>query len=325
MASLHVVTPGLQTTIQDRGRWGWQSRGVPVAGPMDLWSHRAANALVGNSPDAAILEVTLIGPDVEFDAERMMAVTGALFELTLDGASVPMNAPIVVPAGSRLRFGRRLRGTRAYLAICGGIVVPATLGSRSTHVGSRMGGLDGRALKAGDRLPLEPHKRGRESFSGGAASTKKTPEPFSVPDRMATVRVMAGPHHERFVADALDALQSAPYVIGHNSDRMGFRLEGATLLQAGGLDGLSDFISDATPLGSIQGPASAPPILLMADHQTTGGYPTLATVITADIGLAGQLGPGDSIAFVVCSHREAMAALVDRERVLMAIEAETSA
>jgi antagonist of KipI len=191
-----------------------------------------------------------------------------------------------------------------------------------------MGGLDGRALKAGDRLPLESPKRGRESFSGparqtlsGAARQKKTPVPFLIPDRIATVRVMVGPHDQRFHPGALETLQSAPYVIGQNSDRMGFRLEGSPLMPNAGPAGASAFISDATPLGSIQVPTSGQPILLMADRQTTGGYPTLATVITADIGMAGQLGPGDSLAFVVCSHREAMAALVDRERVLMAIEA----
>jgi len=136
---------------------------------------------------------------------------------------------------------------------------------------------------------------------------------------------LAGPHHERFAQSALEALQSAPYVIGHNSDRMGFRLEGPTLAPARGATIGSDFISDATPLGSIQVPASGQPILLMADRQTTGGYPTIATIITADIGLAGQLGPGDSMSFVMCSRQEAIDALVDQERVLMAIEAAVQA
>jgi antagonist of KipI len=145
-----------------------------------------------------------------------------------------------------------------------------------------------------------------------------------VPNREATVRVLAGPHDARFAGAALDALQSAPYVVGHNSNRMGFRLEGAALEPARVAGGPSGFISDATPLGSIQVPASGQPILLMADCQTTGGYPTIATVITADIGVAGQLGPGDSISFVVCSHRDAMAALVDQEGVLMALEAGVS-
>jgi antagonist of KipI len=323
MASLHVVKPGMLMTIQDRGRWGWQSRGVSVAGPMDPWSHRVANALVGNGPDAAALESTLLGPEIEFDAEQVIAVVGAHFELTLDGRPVSMDAPFLAPDGSRLRFGRRLHGTRAYVAVAGGITVPPTLGSRSTHLASAMGGLDGRALKAGDSLPLGTQEWGRESFLR-RRRIRTTPDPFLVPNGMATVRVMAGPHQERFGMDALDVLQSAPYAVGHNSDRMGFRLEGPTLASVRGFDGAPDFISDATPLGSIQVPGSGQPIVLMADRQTTGGYPTIATVITADIGVVGQLGPGDSVSFVVCSLGEAMAALVERERAVRAIEAEGS-
>ena len=336
MASLLVVKPGMQTTVQDRGRWGWQSRGVPVAGPMDPWSHRVANALVGNSPDAATLEATLVGPVVGIDAERVMAVVGAQFELTIDGQPVPQDAPVVASAGSCLRFGRRLRGTRAYLAVAGGIAVPPTLGSRSTHLASAMGGLDGRALKAGDRLPL-----GNPSSLGSARSVERsTPSarrwgppsggPFSgltvgpTGGQTATVRVLPGPHQGRFAAGALDVLQSASYVIGHNSDRMGFRLEGPALLHARSTGSSAEFISDATPLGSIQVPGSGQPLLLMADRQTTGGYPTIAIVITADIDLAGQLGPGDSLSFVACSLGEAMAALVAQERALMAIESEAA-
>ncbi|OFV90103.1 MAG: hypothetical protein A3G76_16610 [Acidobacteria bacterium RIFCSPLOWO2_12_FULL_65_11] len=337
MASFHVVKQGMQTTIQDRGRWGWQARGVPVAGPMDPWSHRVANTLVGNGPDAATLEATLVGPEVEIDAERVMAVVGARFELTLDGQSVPMDAPFVAPAGSRLRFGRRLRGTRAYVAVAGGIAVPPTLGSRSTHLASAMGGLDGRALRTGDRIPLgDPVGKSADARSAekraGVTSTWSPPPGGPLDSlkarptggEMATVRVLVGPHHERFAAGALDVLQSAPYAIGHSSDRMGFRLEGPRLLHPRGTDSLAAFISDATPLGSIQVPAAGQPLLLMADRQTTGGYPTIAIVITADVGLAGQLGPGDSISFVVSSLDEAMAALVAQKRALMAIESQAA-
>lgn len=309
MATLRMIAPGMLTTIQDCGRWGWQSRGVPVAGAMDPWSHRVANALVGNEASAATLEVTLVGPAVEFDDERVVAVTGAGFELTLDDRPVAMNAAFVAPMNSRLRFGPRIDGARAYVAVSGGIDLPPVLGSRSTHVTTRMGGLDGRSLRAGDVLPLG--KRGRTPFL--RENWKKGYDPFS-----ATIRVMPGPQVEYFALDALDVLQLAPYVVSAQSDRMGFRLEGQTLAHAGS----ADFISDATPLGALQVPASGQPILLMADRQTTGGYPKIATVITADIGRAGQLAPGDSISFVVCSQREAIAALVSRERAVMALESE---
>jgi biotin-dependent carboxylase-like uncharacterized protein len=308
MSALLVVKPGLQTTVQDRGRWGFQALGVPVSGPMDPSSHRLANALVGNDPGAATLEVTLVGPEVEFEDERVVAVAGAEFVLTLDGRLEGGNTAFVAPAGSRLRFGARGRGSRAYLAIAGGIAVTPTLGSRSTHLVSRTGGLDGRALAAGDLLPLgEVGFMRRRQLAGGI---------FRLPERHARVRVLPGPQRERFADQALDALQSGPYTITSDSDRMGFRLQGPSLAYKPG----TDFISDATPLGVLQVPSSGQPVLLMADRQTTGGYPKIATVITADIGIAGQLGPGDTISFEVCSWPSALAALIAQERALMAIE-----
>ena len=312
MSHLVVVKAGLLTTIQDRGRWGLQARGVPVAGPMDPCSHRLANALAGNDVDAATLEVTLIGPELEFDDERVIAVAGAEFELTVDGRNVPANAAFVVASGSCLRFGRRLRGARAYVAMSGGVGVAPTLGSRATHVISAMGGLDGRPLKAGDRVPLGDPMRARNTMSAQPRSPL-----FALPEGRARIRVLAGPQQDYFAPDALDVLQSASYTISHTSDRMGFRLEGPVLTHARG----ADIISDATPLGVLQVPASGLPILLMADRQTTGGYPKIATVISADISVAGQLAPGDAISFSVCSPREALAALIAQERALMAVEA----
>jgi antagonist of KipI len=310
VACAHILRPGLQTTIQDRGRWGFQSRGVPTAGPMDLCSHRVANALVGNDPDAATLEVTLVGPEIEFDDERVVAVSGAGFALTVDGRSQSTNSPFVVPGGSSLRFGERSSGARAYLAVAGGIAVPLVLGSRATHLVSRMGGMEGRALTAGDRLPLGVRQ-------GSPRRMIETRVPMLPRRGVDTrLRVLPGPQRERFTGDALAALQSAPYTIRVESDRMGFRLEGPPLRHTAG----ADIISDATPLGVLQVPASGEPVLLMADRQTTGGYPNIATVISADIGMAGQLAPGDRIQFDVCSLQDAIAALVRQEQALMALE-----
>jgi antagonist of KipI len=305
-----VIKPGMLTTVQDAGRWGFQSRGVPVAGPMDPVSHRLANALVGNAPGAATLEITLLGPELEFDDERLVACAGAEFALTVDGRAVTSNAPFIVAAGSHLRFGARGRGARAYLAVSGGIAVPPTLGSRATHLVSAMGGLGGRALGAGDRLPL-----GDPDRMQSAALAPQAPI-VALPDGQARLRVLPGPQAELFSAGALDVLQSAPYTVAQNSDRMGFRLDGPRLTHARG----ADIISDATPLGVLQVPASGQPILLMADRQTAGGYPKIATVITADIAVAGQLGPADQITFVLCTRIEAMAALIAQERALMAVE-----
>jgi antagonist of KipI len=278
---------------------------------MDPRSHRVANALVGNHPGAAALEVTLSGPDLEFDDERLVAVCGAEFALESGGRPQPMDAPFVVPAGSRVRFGSRGRGTRAYLAVSGGIDVQPVLGSRSTHVPTRMGGLAGRPLRAGDRLPLGSSPRLLRVGTSGASMA------WSRADEDVCLRVVAGPQHDRFVDDALGVLESEAYVVRADSDRMGFRLEGRPI----GHRGSADLISDATPLGALQVPGSGQPVLLMADRQTTGGYPKIATVIAADMCLAGQLAPGNRVRFRVCTVQDALAALIRQERALMSLEA----
>ena len=310
MKTIKILEPGPLTTVQDSGRSGQLRRAIPPSGPVDRRAFVIANRLVGNDAGAAALEITLLGPELEFEDERIVAVAGAEFELTLDRKAVPMNAPFIVSAESHLRFGARGSGARAYLAVAGGIAVPPTLGSRSTHLISAMGGVDGRSLKAGDRLPLGDASRARRSASALAQPL------VPLPGHHARLRVLPGPQRDYFSADALDVLQSARYLIGSHSDRMGFRLDGQRLTHARG----ADIISDATPLGVLQVPASGQPILLMADRQTTGGYPKIATVISADISVAGQLGPGDTIEFAICEPREAMAALIAQERALMAIE-----
>lgn len=317
--AIGVIKPGMLTTVQDVGRWGYQAQGVPVAGPMDPVSHRLANVIAGNGPGAATLEVTLVGPELAFDEERTVAVAGAEFDLTVDGAAVPMHAAVVVPAGASLRFGRRRRGARAYLAVAGGIDVAPTLGSRATHVISAMGGLEGRPLRSGDRLAVGNRRSAAEDprRPAGRSSARSPFEEFRVAIASpAPIRVLPGPQHDRFAPDALDVLASAPYTIAQNSDRMGFRLDGPVLSHRGS----ADIISDATPLGALQVPASGLPILLMADRQTSGGYPKIATVITADLTVAGQLAPGDAIRFAVCTPREAMAALIAQEQLLLRVE-----
>jgi antagonist of KipI len=286
MPDVRVIKPGLLTTVQDQGRWGFQALGVSVAGPMDPVSQRIANAMAGNPVDAATLEITLVGPELLFEDERLVAISGAQYEIVVGEQQFLSGGAFVVASGATLRFGRRVRGTRAYLAVAGGFDTPPMLRSRATHLPSMMGGLAGRALIAGDRLPC------------GAAPRRPAPATLvhssaigAVPEGGATLRVLPGPQADRFSDDALEALQSAPYTIAPSSNRMGFSLKGPLLRHTRG----ADVISDATPLGVLQVPASGQPILLMADRQTTGGYPKVATVITADIGLAGQLGPGDTI------------------------------
>ena len=310
-----VINPGLLTTIQDLGRWGHQDRGVPVAGPMDAASHRLANALVGNDAGAATLEATLLGPEIRIEYPTTIAVTGADLSASVDGVSLPLRTPRRFAAGSTIRFGERRAGTRAYIAFDGGIDVPITLGSRATHVLSGLGGIDGRALKAGDRVDL------------GAPSTSSSSQlarPAQQVSGGARLRVMPGPQHDHFSEESLERLQRTRFAISPQSDRMGFRLVGRdiwTLGRAGsGAYGVRGaMISDATFVGGLQIPPSGEPILLMADRQTTGGYPQIATVITADLPKAGQLAPGDWIEFAVCTRGEAIAALREQNEALRGI------
>ena len=308
--SMSIIDAGLLTTVQDGGRWGHQSSGVPVCGAMDWIAYRTANALVGNEPGAAVLEATVAGPKLRFEQRTTFAVAGADLGATVDGVRVPHCTAVSCPAGGVLRFGNRLFGARAYLAIDGGIEVPRVLASRSTHVLSRMGGWHGRALMQGDRLALG---------GPGPAPGRRRPTPEAtayVRGGGARVRVIPGPQSEYFPADALETLERTRFIISPQSNRMGYRLQGGRIPRLVE----QEMISDAAFTGAIQVPSSGEPILLMADHQTTGGYPQLAVVITADVPLAAQLSPGDWIEFRVCSRSEALSALVAQEARLLAFD-----
>jgi len=305
LGSLEIVKPGLLTSVQDLGRYGHQALGVPVAGPMDAFSHRLANQLVGNDPEAATLEVTLIGPELVIEAETTMAIVGALFEATCDGRPVPMGASFAVLRGQRLKFGRIVQGARAYIGVAGGVLTEGVLGSRATHLVSRMGGVEGRALLAGDRLPVmaQPSPRPLRKAIGLTLPT----------GGRARLRVVPGPQDDWFHADALKAMAGVSFRISPRSNRMGYRLQGPPLSRA--REG--ELISEPVGMGAIQVPAAGEPILLMADRQTAGGYPKIGHVISADLPMAGQLAPGDFIEFILCSRREAVTALIARERQLL--------
>jgi antagonist of KipI len=302
MPHLNVIRPGILTTVQDLGRWGRQGSGVPVAGPMDGYSHVLANRLVGNDERAAALEVTLMGPELVPDEDVICAVAGAAFSVAVNGAPVLLHAAFRVPAGARLRLGQRSAGARATLAVRGGFDVQPQFGSRATSLISRMGPFEGRPLIAGDVLPVGEANT-RAAVTAGA--TGNTVVPLQLPRGGARLRVIRGPHEMKFTQAAFEALFNSRYVVTSSSNRMGYRLEGTVLTHSG----KADILSDATPIGSIQVPASGQPILLMADRQTTGGYPKIATVITADLPLAGQLAPGDWIEFSACSRSAALDAL----------------
>jgi KipI family sensor histidine kinase inhibitor len=296
--SVTVVQPGLMTTVQDRGRWGYQHIGVPPAGPLDPAAHDRANVLVGNTRAAATLEATLVGPELRFERPVRFATTGADLSPEVDGIPVRHETATDCAAGSILRFGARKSGGRAYVGFAGGIDVPAALGSRATHVQSGMGGIDGRMLQAGDTLIVgELDKAGRP--------TPHAPWPTARLHGGAKLRVMRGPQADLFDDASFAELQQSRFIISPQSNRMGYRLTGTRIPAASS----GDMLSDATFTGAVQVPPSGDPILLMADRQTTGGYPQMAVVIAADIPVAGQLLPGDWIEFELCTRADAITAL----------------
>jgi len=302
-----VLRPGLLTTVQDAGRWGHQEVGVSVSGPMDPMAHRLANVVVGNRPDAATLEATFLGPELRMEQHTRLALAGADLRATLDGSEVPLHTTINCNAGSVLGFGERRSGARVYVAFDGGVALTAVLGSRATHLRSGLGGLHGRPLMRGDRIVIgQPSPVARFIRTSGP-----DPHPGGV-----RLRVLPGPQVEHFLPSALDALQHARYTISADSDRMGYRLTGGARL-ASNVGG--NMVSDSTYLGGLQIPPSGDPILLMADRPTTGGYPQIAVVISADLSLAGQLGAGDWVEFEVCRRADAIAALVAQEGRILAV------
>jgi len=311
-----VLQSGLLTTVQDEGRWGHQHLGVSVAGPMDYVAHRLANALVGNGQHAATLEATWLGPELRIEQDSRIAVTGADLQVTLDGADISLGVPVRCLAGSVLRFGDRRGGVRAYVAFDGGVAVPRVLGSRATHLPSGLGGIGGRQLKAGDRVPLgdplsdvAPRAAGPAVAHRGAGRAVAAAEVAAQRVHSAGgayLRVLPGPQAADSGPSALEALQRARYTVSPQSNRMGYRLAGGARIPGASR---GDMLSESTFVGGVQLPPSGDPILLMADRQTSGGYPQIAVVITADLPLAGQLGPGDWVAFETCSHADAMTAL----------------
>lgn len=304
-----VRSPGLLTTVQDEGRWGWQHLGVPVGGPMDALSCRRANRLAGNDPGAAALEITLVGPTLEVHGPAIIAVAGATFDARLDGEACPHDTPVRVEGRALLTMGPRRRGARAYLAVRGGFDTPVVLGSRSTSTG-----VPGtRPLQQGDVLPVASVSASTSRIPASGITRAGLPrvppddKATSETDGVVTLRVLAV--ESALHDDVLATLCAAPYEIGTQSNRMGYRLHGPRLTPA-----VHQHYSAGTVAGMLQVPADGQPILLMADRQTTGGYPVAGVVISADLPRAGQLAPGDRCAFVTCSRRDAMAALLAQQR-----------
>lgn len=285
---IKVIKPGLMTTVQDNGRWGYQAFGMPVAGAMDNIALKVANMLLGNDENQAVLEFTMMGGEYEFEQDCFVAITGADMSATLDGKTVANWSAFAVSAGSVLNFTFAVSGCRAYLAISGGLDVPVVLGSRSTHTRSKVGGLEGRALKSGDILKTLPCDLTK--CRAQILPTDLIPEIPSV----IKLRIILGPQEEDFTPLGIETLFTAEYKITNEADRMGYRMEGSMVEHAT----KPDIVSDALCQGAVQIPGHGMPIIMMADRQTTGGYTKIGTVISSDLRLLAQAKPGDTVTFV---------------------------
>ena len=317
--NIAVLEPGLLTTVQDLGRRGHERDGVPGGGAMDAFALRAANLLVGNGEGEAGLEITLGGPTLRFERAALIALGGAELRAEADGAEIPAWHAARVPAGTVLSFRGPGSGCRAYLAIAGGIDLPRVLGSRSTFLRAGIGGLEGRALRRGDTLPLgapsplaERIAAAIEPGAGGATVAHTGVGVALRPDyaERPTVALMPGAHTDALSPGSRVRLFGSGLRVSPESDRMGYRLEGAVLE----LRAPMEILSEPVAFGTVQLPPDGRPIVLMADRQTTGGYPRIGEVATVDLPLLAQLKPGDSLCFRPCSVDEAQARLLARER-----------
>ncbi|RPJ69783.1 MAG: biotin-dependent carboxyltransferase [Acidobacteria bacterium] len=312
---IRVLDGGLFTTVQDSGRYGFQRYGVPVSGAMDRGALQAANALVGNDGSAAALEMTLLGPRLEFLASATIALAGADLGAVVGNVPTPAWESVTVPAGAILSFTGARDGIRGYLAVAGGFDVPVVLGSRSTYTRSRLGGLDGRQLKAGDLLRvLGVHPVADlvgAGFGGRAGAVRRVP-PALRPEygHRHVLRVVLGPQDDRFTSEGVATLLSSTYSVTPQSDRMGYRLQGPKIEHTAG----PDIVSDGSPLGAVQVAGDGMPIVLMADRGTAGGYTKVATVVSLDVWRLAQAAAGDEVRFEAITVEAAHRAVREHEQ-----------
>jgi antagonist of KipI len=319
--NIEVLRPGLLTSIQDLGRYGYQKHGVIVSGSMDSYSLRLANLLVGNAEGEAALEITLIGPSLRIDQDVLLAITGGNLSPTVAGVAIPMWRPVYLKQGSILKFGECKTGCRSYLSIAGGYQIPEVLGSSSTYLRAGLGGFQGRALKKGDVLQSKsPHEGSLkilqqlapQSSLASFVSTAWYVGRGHIPQdsRHITIRMMRGRQFDQFDEQSIEQLLHSAFRVTPQSDRMGYRLSGSSLKLANP----KEMISEAIALGTVQVPPDGNPIILLADRQTAGGYPKIAQIAAVDVPVVAQSKPGANIWFQEIS-------LAEGERLYLAREA----
>lgn len=322
---MKVVRGGLLTTIQDLGRRGFQQYGVGRGGAMDRFALRVANRLVGNPAGSAALEITLTGPSLEFERESVIAICGGDLPPALGSDVLPSWRPVRVSKGSTLTFGACVGGCRAYLAVAGGIDVPEVLESRSTHLRAHFGGLDGRALHSGDTLAAgRPSETASRLLQRLGSPAPWSTVPWSLSSSMlpryqarAFVRAIRGEAFDRLAREDQQQVFEATFTITRESDRMGYRTAGPALRLVEPVEQVSEPVCP----GTVQLPPEGRPVVLMADCQTTGGYPRIAHVISADLPVLAQLKPGDTFRFRQVTLDEAQDIVLKAEREWRELEA----
>lgn len=312
MSLIEVQSPGLQTTVQDLGREGFGPMGVSPSGAADPLALRVGNRLVGNAEGAAALEMTLVGGTFLFPERSVVALAGSDFAATLDDVAVDMWTSVEVRSGQTLRTGPTRTGARCYLCVRGGIDVKLFLGSASTHLLSGLGGYDGRALRKGDVLRIGTaggiFRTFRKRSVAGSALKQFLPR--------KVLRVTAGPQSDWFSEATRKAFYAGAYRLAEESNRMGLRLQGSPItLSSGG-----EMISEGVSLGAVQVTAGGLPIILFVEQQTTGGYPKIANVISADLSSLGQLRPRDEVRFELVEMEAARELFAAQEKLLVSKE-----
>lgn len=296
MGQIKIIKPGLLTTVQDLGRYGYQQYGVTVSGVMDNISARLANILVGNDEGEGLLEITMLGPEIEFLEAMVIAITGGDLFPILNNNAVAMGKSLLVKKGDKLAFKGIKNGCRSYIAFSGGIEVPIIMGSKSTFTRGNIGGYEGRALKAGDTLPIGNHKVSLSSLVGNEIYENLYEYKNNI-----ELRILLGPQEHAFTEKGLQTFLTNEYSVTNECDRMGYRLQGEKIEHEDG----GDIISDGIAMGAIQVPSHGNPIIMMADRQTTGGYTKIGNIITVDLPKVAQAKAGDKIAFKEVTIEEA--------------------
>lgn len=290
---IQIINPGPLTSVQDAGRFGYMEYGITSSGVMDMDAYHIVNKLVGNHEGEAVLEATLMGPTFQVGGEGLFAFYGADMPATLDGVPLERGKAYPVKDGQTVAFGMAKSGVRTYIAFAGGIDVPIVMGSRSTNMKCGIGGYQGRKLAGADVLSVAEPKEGEKTWE----KLMKHSVPAKDYPSQISIRVVLGPQDDYFTKKGLDTFLHTAYQVSPQSDRMGIRFLGEAI------EGISsmDIVSDGITFGSIQITSEGLPIILMADHQTTGGYAKIATVVTEDLCKLAQARPGDHVTFEAVS------------------------